>query len=561
MTVKNFMSVGNDTQAINFNRTDLTLVLGENLDMGGDDQGARNGTGKTTIVNALSYVLYGQALTNIKRDNLINNTNCKNMLVTLTYSLFGKKYRIERGRKPALLKYYIDDKEVDDESESQGENPKTQDTITKSLVLTHTMFKYIVALNTYTIPFLATPAAAQREIIEQLMGITLLSEKAIELKKEIKTTKDSIMEEKYRIKGVESANEKILKQIASLKRREQLWVRKHKEAMKKDNTEIDKLMKIDIEWELLQHEGVPIWKDIQFLLRLRKNNSVRIVSIEKEKISLQSKKCYVCGQNIDDKKIQNTLDDLKIEKADLERQNTDIESENIKMAKPITHYPTIKEAYEHKNAIVNLVENLAKRKEEIDPYSEQISEMESESIQEVNFDHLAVMSSTLDHEEFLLKLLTNKDSFIRKRIIDQNLSLLNSRLEYYLEKMGLPHQIIFKNDLSVEITQLGRDLDFDNLSRGERNRLILGLSWAFRDVWENLYHSINLLFVDELIDSGMDTNGVEGALKVLKSISRERNKSVWLVSHKDDFIGRVNNVLMVTKENDFTSYAVEHEIV
>ena len=127
--------------------------------------------------------------------------------------------------------------------------------------------------------------------------------------------------------------------------------------------------------------------------------------------------------------------------------------------------------------------------------------------------------------------------------------------------MGLPHTVKFMNDLSVEIQELGRDLDFDNLSRGERNRLILSLSWAFRDVWENLYQPINLLFIDELVDSGMDSIGVESAIGVLKKMSRERNKSIWLVSHKDELASRVNNILKVIKENGFTNYDTDTEIV
>ena len=159
-----------------------------------------------------------------------------------------------------------------------------------------------------------------------------------------------------------------------------------------------------------------------------------------------------------------------------------------------------------------------------------------------------------------MKLLTNKDSFIRKKIIDQNLGFLNSRLMKYLDQLGLPHIVTFINDLTVEITQLGQDLDFDNLSRGERNRLILGLSFAFRDVWENLYQQINLLFIDELIDSGMDVAGVESSLAILKKMSRERSKNIFLISHKDELIGRVNNVLKVVKENGFTSYANDMEV-
>jgi len=103
LTVKNFMSVGNATQAVHFDRNDLTLVLGNNMDLGGD--GARNGTGKTTIINALSYAFYGVALTNIKRDNLINKTNQKNMLCSVEFEHSGVEYRIERGRKPGVLKF------------------------------------------------------------------------------------------------------------------------------------------------------------------------------------------------------------------------------------------------------------------------------------------------------------------------------------------------------------------------------------------------------------------------------------------------------------------------
>ena len=113
----------------------------------------------------------------------------------------------------------------------------------------------------------------------------------------------------------------------------------------------------------------------------------------------------------------------------------------------------------------------------------------------------------------------------------------------------------------MEITELGRELDFDNLSRGERNRLILSLSWSFRDVYESLYDPINLLFIDELIDSGMDASGVESALAILKKMSREQNKSVWLVSHKDELAGRVNNIMTVTKENGFTTYGTDVEAV
>ena len=129
------MSVGNQTQAVSFDREHLTLVLGSNLDLGGDDTGSRNGTGKTTIINALSYALYGQALTNIKRENLINKINGKGMLVTVEFEKDNLKYRIERGRKPNVLKLYVNDSELklDEEDDSQGDSRETQKAIEQML--------------------------------------------------------------------------------------------------------------------------------------------------------------------------------------------------------------------------------------------------------------------------------------------------------------------------------------------------------------------------------------------------------------------------------------------
>jgi DNA repair exonuclease SbcCD ATPase subunit len=228
---------------------------------------------------------------------------------------------------------------------------------------------------------------------------------------------------------------------------------------------------------------------------------------------------------------------------------------------PKVIYDNIEDALDHRNTVSGLGRDLETKVAEVNPYIDQIDELKNTAVQEIDWDHLNELVRVKEHQEFLHKLLTNKDSFIRKRIIDQNLAFLNQRLTYYLDKIGLPHLVEFQNDLSVIITQLGQDLDFDNLSRGERNRLILSMSWAFRDVWENLYHNINLLFIDELVDSGMDSSGVESSISILKRMTRERQKNVFLISHRDDLTSRVNHVLKVIKENGFTSYSNDVEIV
>jgi len=228
---------------------------------------------------------------------------------------------------------------------------------------------------------------------------------------------------------------------------------------------------------------------------------------------------------------------------------------------PKVFYDNESDAFEHRSSMGALLAQLTAKQNESDPYVEQIREMQEQALEEITYDTMNALDDLKNHQEFLLKLLTNKDSFIRKRIIDQNLSYLNARLGQYLDRIGLPHTVKFNNDLTVSITELGRDLDFDNLSRGERNRLILSLSWAFRDVWESLYQPINLLFIDELVDSGMDSSGVENALAILKKMSRDNRKSIWLVSHKDELAGRVNNTLKVVKESGYTTYNTDVDIV
>jgi len=681
ITLRNFLSTGAVTQAVNLDSKEITLILGENLDLGGD--GARNGTGKTTLLQALSYCLFGVPINNIRKDNLINRTNGKNMLVTVEFSSNGTEYKIERGRKPNLLRFFVNNTASSaEEDTAQGENKETQVQIERAIGMTSDMFKHIIALNTYSEPFLSLASGEQRKIIEQLLGITLLSEKAEILKEKIRVNKDTIQLEEFRVKAIEEANKRVQEQIEALKRRQNLWVKKHTEDLNKFISDYDELSKIDIDAELQSHKDLAIynenkrkqeaydsllarqiaWKqkrdadvatlqasydklshiDIEAELQahrdlaeynIRSAELAKIVdtiaalgvSITKEKKAidkleselktLEGNKCYTCGQDfhthnhdsvlenknnllvtanaelsqfqIDLEKNKNSVFILgampephyKTESAaikhgsELENIQNQINSKNaesdpyaeqlsehteITLGKlPLTVYDTEAEAVEHRTTVANLLRHIATKDAEIDPYAEQVSDMEKQALQDIDFNKINQLTRTGDHLKFLLDLLTSKDSFVRKKIIDQNLSYLNSRLTHYLDSIGLPHTVVFKNDLSVEITELGRELDFYNLSRGEMNRLILGLSFAFRDVWENLYCPINAIFIDELIDAGMDTIGVENSMALLKKMTRTRNKSVWLISHKDELANRVDSVVKAVKEGGFTSYSSE----
>ena len=506
------------------------------------------------------------------------------MLVTLAFEKDGTDYRIERGRKPNILQFFVNDQaqETEETDDAQGDARETQKDLDHLIGMSHDMFKHIVALNTYTEPFLSMRANDQRVIIEQLLGVTQLSEKAEALKELIKETKDKVIQEGADIEAAKRSNESIQKSIDNLLTKQSAWKNQHNNELEKIGRSIVELESVDIEGELAKHAELKVYEEaLQKLKSLNKERATldsAIAQAERsvkkyagELAKLQDKKCHACDQELHDHKHEEMTTSAQQHLAEAEQYQAKVAADLAKITheieligdlngRPSTYYDTVEQALKHQNNLKTLENQLINKSHDTDPYQEQIDELTDTAMVEISWDTINALNSLKDHQEFLLKLLTSKDSFIRKKIIDQNLAYLNNRLTYYLDKMGLPHSVLFQNDLTVIITQLGQDLDFDNLSRGERNRLIISLSFAFRDVWESLYQQINLLFVDELIDNGLDASGVEGALSILKKMSRERKKNIFLISHKDELIGRVNNVLRVIKENGYTSYANDLEV-
>ena len=704
LTIKNFMSVGNATQAVSFEEAGLTLVIGENLDQGGGEAN-RNGVGKTTMINALSYALFGSALTNIRMPNLVNKSNGKNMMVTLEFSKGGTNYRIERGRSPNVLKFLVDGVESGETDEGQGEMRLTQEEIGRVFGMSHEMFKQIVALNTYATPFLSLNAAGQRDIIESLLGVTELSEKAEILKERIRNSKDRMVEEESRIEAARTANERVQRSIDDLKGKRRDWAEGRRERIAGLKERIAGMGDLDLDGEIEAHRTIAAnavrrrenealedaLREAESAVRRAKAKSAewaedrdgriesararigrerdfdaeaeiaahrkraeiaeaekdradcvkardsfaksiereerRLAEIERDLESLEDSKCFACGQAIRDGSVESMREEKR---AAAEACRAALESDRSEMASaeeaialigeipeaPETRYGSEDEARDHQSRVASLesrlealesetdphagtVDECAERAErarealgaaeavpddpetrfesadeahghlrkaaelqarldalegEEDPYGDQIEQLERDGLQEVSWDEINELEALRRHQDYLLKLLTNKDSFIRKRIIDQNLAFLNSRLESHLAKLGLPHRVTFNSDLSVDISELGRDLDFDNLSRGERNRLILGLSWSFRDVHESMHEPLDFMSVDELVDSGMDTSGVECAMESLKSLHAERGKNIIVISHRDELMDRADATIHVVKEDGFTRF-------
>ena len=420
-------------------------------------------------------------------------------------------------------------------------------------------------------------------MIEQLLGITELSEKAEVLKERQKETRDSIKEEEITINTIEQSNKRIEQNVKEIENRSKAWERNKEDKILELGNAIINLEKIDIEQELENHKLLNTIKDETLKFQTLTNDLDtaerslnrsfdKLEELKSNLVDAESGTCPACGQGtahldtheeyteeLKDKITaeQEYYDEIFAKVEDLQNRKQEFDLPE----KPQINYSSLEDALQHKHNLETLKSQLEEKALEENPYVDQIDSLKNTGIQEISFDKMNELTYLQEHQEFLYKLLTSKDSFIRKKIIDQNIMYLNHRLAHYLDKLGLPHDVKFASDLGVEITEYGRDLDFDNLSRGERNRLILGLSWAFRDMYESLNRPMNLMCIDELIDSGMDSMGVENALGILKKMHREQGKNIMLISHKEELVGRVNNVLTVVKEGGFTNYNTDTEYV
>ncbi len=581
------MSVGAVTQCVNLSDYGLTLILGDNIDQG--SHGNRNGAGKTVLLHALSYGLFGVPMTNIKRDNLINKTNGKNMLVKVEIEKDGHTYTIERGRKPTHFKYIVDNNIVNESKtdEAQGDSRITQEEINDVLGFSPLIFKHIIALSSKTIPFLNEKAQVQRDMIEELLGITLLSTKAETLRDILKETKMQIDREEIKIKVIKQQNEKTQRTIDGFRSKSSLWETNHKTKLENLEKEVEKLMKVeDIDAEISNHMALEEFKSLdqkvkdakQRLLTQQAALNTCLSTMERHQNSYQSlldHRCHACGQEIHDGKHTDMLSAAENElsiacEKSIEQEGLTTTAKELLGGRedtrkalgepPITIYTSTHDAYQHKSNLDQLISNYQTTIDEENPFTEQINTITEDNLQEIDYESLNVLAKLKEHQDLLLKILTDKNSWVRKQIIEQNLGFLNHKLDEYLDKLGLPHKVRFLSDLSVEILKQGQNFDFDSLSTGEGTRLILALSWAFRDIFETMKFPVNLMCIDELVDSGMDSSGAEQSLAVLKHSSRESGKNVFLISHKEEFIARVENVLMVQKEGGFTTYNYESDM-
>lgn len=323
------------------------------------------------------------------------------------------------------------------------------------------------------------------------------------------------------------------------------------------------------------------------------NKEKQKVKILKEIKHLEEGKCPMCLQAFPDSKTKiaelekNALtidDEIKIKSKNLENTEKDLKSSEknepqlieskSSLMKTIDFHKisvqqhqrlinnllekdlvvqTLDELYQLKNEITTLKNKIEEHEQLKNPFIEPLEELENMKLEPIDYNELNELTKKIEHQKFLHKLLTKKDSFVRKVLINKNIPYLNSRLQHYLTIIGLPHKVEFTHEMVCVITQFSRELDFGNLSAGQQARVNLALSFAFRDVLENLHTHVNICMMDEVLDHALDSIGLQAAARLLKRKARDEQLSLFIISHRNEIGHSFDRTLTVELNKGFSN--------
>ena len=567
LSITNFLSYGNRESIFELNGQGTVEVIGENADRGNSS----NGSGKTGIINALCYALYNKPFDNISLQRLVNTTNAlKNTLmeVRLIFEKDGIEYEIYRARG--------EDHRIEVRRDGEDITPgkgvyETDDMIQEIIGISYELFTKTIIFSGNSPPFLQLPIHNQRMQIEELFNITMLSDKAKLLKDKIRAAEADIKVAEAVVKQQEVAVELHKKHVQEAEVRIKRWDQTRGNDIAEITHTLEKIATIDFEGEqvlhdeknTLQQRGAYLAAKLSPARKDRSILTTKVAELMKEHKHLANAKCPYCEQLFADAPmklglIETQLDDrgtklLEIEESVklLEEQEDEQKARLGDVIKGIKH-ADLNELLDARMNSMNLRRRIDELTNAINPHFEASDRLGVEGVEKVDNSKVNKLRRRLDHQNFLLKLLVDKSSFLRRRIINKSIPFLNSRLNFYTNSLGLPHVVKFDADMSCTVVEFGRELEFGNLSAGEKKRVNCSMALAFRDVLHHLHAKTNLLIIDEL-DGALDQQGIDAIVKVLKEKSRDDEMSVFIISHHPSVQGRLDRELKIRKENGFSS--------
>lgn len=558
--LQNFWSFGNAPTTVNLNTDLVTLIIGNNRDSN-DEGHAKNGVGKTAIYQAIFWCLFGEGITNVKADDFVNLFNGKRMYVALKFRIGDATYELTRGRKPNKIELTKDRQPY-----TRHNTGSVEDDIRDLIGLNASMFKNTVLLTTNTDSFMALKPAQQRDFMEDLLNLHMLSYRA----KGVKVLRDDnsteLRLEEQSIRQKQEQNAKTERSIEQLESKKQSWDQEVTEGLKNYQEELKDLEQVDTDKELQKiqrlNEIKDKMKDVSVDLdKLERDTNQRTKDIEKcehELKSLEAGECPYCQQKYDN---EIKIDEVRTKVSEYNKALDELEQEMVplldredKLKEELDGLMADEELMSEKevNRIVNEIKRLNDKindlkDQTVNPYADQI-EVLKEQLEEVSDERMYELKRLDEHYKIMVKLLTDSKSFIRKNVIDRYIPYINKQLNGYLDFLDSPHGVLINNDLTLDIEYMGASISYGNLSNGEKLRLNLASNLAFRDMIEMTGRSMNIILIDEFLDNGGDQSFFRKAFNLFKS----REQSVFIISHREDLQSEVDQTMTVAKQGGFS---------
>ncbi len=558
---KNLLSSGNNFTEIFLNRNHSTLIVGE------------NGAGKSSILDALCFSLYGKPFRKINKGMLVNSINGKNLVVELEFQIGKREYKIRRGIKPNIFEIYQDGEILNQNAESKEYQEHLEKNILK---LNHKSFSQIVVLGSASfVPFMQLTAQNRREVIEDLLDIQIFSTMNQLLKEKIQSNKNDILSVDYNLKLFAEKIEMIKKHIVQLKQNNDELITQKQNKINELEKEVQELFEkiTSCNTSIGTFSKVIESKqklDTKFskLKTLQSQLDVKFQKLEKEITFFGSHdQCPTCLQGIDHEHKQEIVDKdasqldeivsakekIQSEYDQIEQQLNEIAEVNLKISE------LNKEISNHNIQVQTLrsfVQGIGKEIAEIQN-DKNVGEDNSEELKSVKQqlkeaisqkEELQKDKQTLDVAALLLR-----DSGIKTRIIKQYVPIMNKLINKYLASMDFFVNFELDENFQEKIKSRFRDeFTYDSFSEGEKMRIDLSLLFTWRAIAKlRNSASTNLLIMDEVFDSSLDGAGTEEFMKIIEGLHNDTN--IFVISHKgDQLYDKFQHVIKFQKHKNFS---------
>ncbi len=557
---KNFLSTGNHPTTVSLSSDNTTLIIGT------------NGAGKSTILDALTFSLYGKSFRKINKGQLINTTNEKNCFVEIEFTVNNVDWKVERGIKPNIFKIYKDGKELDQNASANDQQKWLEQNVLK---MNYKSFTQIVILGSSSfVPFMQLPTNSRREVVEDLLDIKIFSSMNDIVKSRIRLVKDEIRTLELKKESLKDKVEMQRHFIEQIENKGKDDVKDREDKIQKllvvENDNINRNSEMNSEIAVIQ-EQIKGYQNASTMLReygsIKGKLSGKINAIVKEhKFFSNNRVCPTCDQNIEENFRLNRISDSQTKAEELQKGYQDLlaaikkEEERESQFKQLSGDLTklLNGITSNNTQITSCQRQVRQLEEEIQAITNQVQDRNTEhekledfrdSLQET-FEKISGKKDSITYLDFTYNLL--KDGGVKTQIVKKYLPIINQQVNKYLQMMEF--YINFK--LDEEFTEtiespIHEDFSYQSFSEGEKMRIDLALLFTWREI-ARMKNSVNtnLLIMDEVFDSSLDGLGTEDFLKIIRFVIKDAN--IFVISHKEGLEDKFDNVIKFEKQGNFS---------